>query len=152
MWNSAAAAAYPAELNLWIAQAIAHLATAHREVKPHPLVAQRMEGGESPVFESDAPLTLSNRERNSTYPSEPQSSTPRPPRPERSDKPDTPPRPELQPEPSHADDNPMSPAIHKPSPPSVKKKPRWHSEVSDPISTRTRSSRNSNGAGINVRL
>ena len=44
IWNSAADVAYPAELNLWIAQAIAQLATTHRDIEPHPLVSKLMEG------------------------------------------------------------------------------------------------------------
>ena len=44
IWNSAADVAYPAELNLWIAQAIAQLATTHRDIGPHPLVSKLIEG------------------------------------------------------------------------------------------------------------
>ena len=70
VWNSAAAAAYPAELNLWIAQALAQLATSHREVPPHPLVARRMEGDNNVVYESDSPSTTTPN-RDLTPPSEP---------------------------------------------------------------------------------
>ena len=70
VWNSAAAAAYPAELNLWIAQAIAHLATAHRDVQPHPLVAKRMGGSDNIIHEADhSPLpSMARVEPSSLYP------------------------------------------------------------------------------------
>ena len=42
VWNSAAAAAYPAELNLLLAQSMAQLVDGHRDIPPHPLVARRV--------------------------------------------------------------------------------------------------------------
>ena len=44
IWNSAADVAYPTELNLWIAQAIAQLATTHRGIGLHSPVSKLMEG------------------------------------------------------------------------------------------------------------
>ena len=148
VWNSAAAAAYPAELNLWLAQAIAHLATAHREIPPHPLVSQRMNGGESLVFESDAPST--SRPIQTPIPNQPvrpEPSTPRPSRPELPDNLPKPSAPEPEPVPDPPDaDTPSAPQRSTPAP--TKKKPRWYTESSDVIARRTRSNRGSDGSGL----
>ena len=55
VWNSASAAAYPAELNLLIAQAFAQLVEGHRDIPPHPLVAQRAAAPDTRLsFNADA--------------------------------------------------------------------------------------------------
>ena len=40
VWNSAAAGAYPPDLNLWLAQAYGQLKATHREIPEHPVVAR----------------------------------------------------------------------------------------------------------------
>ena len=148
VWNSAAAAAYPAELNLWIAQAISHLATAHREVALHPLVSQRMNKGESPVFESDAPFTQRHiKPPEPIMPAKPDPPMPRPARPEQSR--ELPAPLVQQPEPvlSPADADPPS-TPQRSSPGTTKKKPWWYTDSSDIIAKRTRSNRNSDGSGM----
>ena len=125
VWNSAAAAAYPAELNLWIAQAIAHLATAHRDVQPHRLVAKRMGGSDNIIHEADhSPLpSMARVEPSSLYPTSnpthPMSTTAHP-------------QPSVDPMPP-----PHSPATSK----SPRKQPWWYTDPSkDVVSRRTRSS------------
>ena len=147
VWNSAAAAAYPAELNLWIAQALAQLATAHRELHLHPLVARRMEDGDSVVYESDSP---SNVASNQDYvpPPEPSPLTPE-------SRPETPSQITSAPKLSPSSDPSPAPALEPPPPPtpskaSDKKKPWWHTDSSDVIAKRTRSNsrRESEGSGM----
>ena len=54
IWNSAAAGAYPADLNLWIAQSFGQLVATHKEIPQHPIVAKFKEKTTGLVHEVSA--------------------------------------------------------------------------------------------------
>ena len=151
VWNSAAAAAYPAELNLWIAQAFSQLATSHREVPIHPLVASKMEDRENIVYESDSPSIQTSTQSEAPL-NEPLHSpaTPKP------TLPDTPSRAQPDSKPHSAPDTSPAQASEPPPPPTPskgspsEKRKWWYTDRSDVIAHRTRASsrRDSEGSGM----
>ena len=148
VWNSAAAASYPAELNLWIAQALAALAVSHREIPLHPLVAQRAEGRDDVAYESDSsPLAKSKQPVHE--PVEPMPSTPHSIHPDVT----SPIKSEVKPNltsdaiPAPASELHPPPTPNKVSSSPGKKKPWWFTDRPDPIATRTRSNSRRDSSG-----